>query len=143
MQVFREWEQDDATRVGWGVRAMVVSSATDGVAARRVAGLGGIVETVDEVFLGLSALIDDPVGYGLLVIECDDFGGIDAGRQAFAMLGELSKRIPVILITRDCPEQTFPADRRGPIILRAPVSAVALRVGFEYALRGRQSWRAA
>ena len=143
MQVFRGLDQDNATLVGWGVRAMVVSPVADGVAARRVAGLGGIVETVDEVFLGLGALIDDPAGYGLLVMECDAFGGIDAGRRAFAMLGELSRKIPVILITSDCPEQTFPSDRRAPIILRAPVSAVALRVGFEYAFRGRQSWRAA
>jgi hypothetical protein len=30
-----------------------------------------------------------------------------------------------------------------PVTLRAPVSAVSLRVGFEHALRDRLAWRAA
>jgi hypothetical protein len=39
--------------------------------------------------------------------------------------------------------QVFPEDRSAPILLRAPLSAVSLRVGFEHALRERRLWRAA
>jgi len=47
----------------------------------------------------------------------------------------------VILVSRDCPNQVFPAERRAPIVLRAPLSAVSLRVGFEHALRDRLALR--
>ena len=46
-------------------------------------------------------------------------------------------RVPVILVSRDCGEQRFPEDRKSPTLLRAPLSSVALRVGFEHALRDR------
>jgi hypothetical protein len=142
MQQIRSFEQGNATLVGWGIRVMLASrDGTDGPVARRLAGLGGQVECHEEVYTALSQLIDDPYGYGLLVIECDSFGGLDAVRKACGMLGEEAGRVPVILVSRDCPNQVFPAERRAPIVLRAPLSAVSLRVGFEHALRDRLALR--
>ncbi len=146
MQVFRTLEHDNAAIVGWGVRVMLLtadSNGEDGATGRRLGGLGGIVEAQSEMFAAVGAVIDDPAGYGLFVMDCDGFGGISAGHKAFTTLGELAARVPVILITKDCPEQTFPKDRSEPLLLRAPVSAVSLRVGFEHALRERMIWHTA
>ncbi|EEW26111.1 hypothetical protein [Rhodobacter ferrooxidans] len=112
-------------------------------ASKRIAGFGGTVELETEMYAALSALLEDPVNYGLFVMDCDAFGGIEAGMKAFAMLGMLRAQMPVILISKDCAVQTFPEDRSAPIQLRAPLSAVSLRVGFEHALRERRLWRAA
>lgn len=145
MQVFRPAE-NDAALVGFGVRVMLLSEdVAEGPksTARRIAGFGGIIERETELYAGLEAVIDDPAGYGLLVIECDPLGGLEAGMKAFAMLGTQKHRLPVILISKDCEEQSFPRDRHFPIVLRAPVTAVAMRVGFEHALRDRLIWRAA
>ena len=53
------------------------------------------------------------------------------------------QNLPVMLIAAGVAQQDFPEDRAEPVVLRAPVSAVALRVGFEHALRERLIWRAA
>jgi hypothetical protein len=59
------------------------------------------------------------------------------------MLGEVARRLPVILVSRECQQQQFPEDRGDAVVLRAPLSAVSLRVGFEHALRDRLLMRAA
>ena len=51
-------------------------------------------------------------------------------------------RLPVIIVGAHQGEQSFPEDIERPVRLRAPVSAVSLRVGFEHALRGRMLWAA-
>ncbi|MDT8856904.1 hypothetical protein RNZ50_18070 [Paracoccaceae bacterium Fryx2] len=145
MQFIRQMDQDSAALVGWGIRVLVLSSGEDarrGVTARRLSGLGGQVDCETEMFSALGMLIDDPAGYGLFVMECDGFGGEEAGRRAWSMLGDIVGRVPVILVTRDCQSQLFPEDRRAPIVLRAPLSAVSLRVGFEHAMRHRVMWHA-
>ncbi len=145
MQHFRPMEHDVAL-VGWGVRVLLLSAAESvggRTTANRIAGFGGLVETQTEMFAALEALIDDPQGYGLFIIDCDGMGGIEAGRKAFSMLGEQTCRLPVILISRECTEQMFPDDRTAPILLRAPVSALSMRIGFDHALRERISFRAA
>ena len=142
MQLIRSFEQDDSAPVGLGTRVMLVSlEGQHGVLTRRLAGLGGLIECQVDLFTGLSQLMDDPYGYGLFVVDCDAFGGLDAVRRACMALGDAA-RVPVILVSRECPIQIFPADRHAPVVLRAPVSAVALRVGFEHALRDRLALRA-
>ena len=113
------------------------SEALENPFRHRLASLGSAIELTADLFIGLEAAIDDPAGYGLFVIDCDSIGGIEAGRRAFGMLGETAHRLPVILISKDCQQQQFPEDRRAPILLRAPLSAISMRVGFEHALRER------
>lgn len=143
MQVFGPLDQENAALVGWGVRVLLLTDAPTGMVAARLAGLGGVVETEGELFASLAAVIDDPLGYGLYVMDCDAFGGIETGKRAAVQLVGAGMRVPVILISKECRAQSFPEDSTAPILLRAPLSAVALRVGFEHALRHRMLWRAA
>ena len=145
MQIFRQPDQD-ATLVGWGVRVLFL--AQDGCpraesAAQRFAGFGGIVEAEFEFYAAIEAVIEDPHGYGLFVMDCDVMGGLEAGRRAFSLLRGAGVTLPVILISAECVEQIFPEDSSAPILLRSPLSAVSLRVGFEHTLRDRLIWRAA
>ena len=142
MQLVRSFEQSNAAQVGFGIRALLVTNmALDNPIRHRLAGLGSLVEMTDDLFIGLEAVIEDPAGYGLLVIDCDAIGGLEAGRRAFSMMGDVSRRIPVNLISSECQSQQFPEDRSAPVQLRTPLSMVSMRVGFEHALRDRLSVR--
>ena len=146
MHVIRSLEQNNAAMVGWAVRVLLLSSEGDaGQTGRRLASLGGRVDVVDELFAALSEVIDDPAGYGLLVIDCDapKVGGLEAAQRAVQMLGEVAQRVPVILVSSECKDQRFPSDRAAPVVLRGPLSAVSLKVGFEHAMRDRLMYRAA
>lgn len=145
MQMFRPFEQD-AALVGWGVRvAMLTADLSQGrqVMTERIAGFGGQVEQFDEMYGAIGAMMDDPAGYGLMVMDCDAFGGLEAGQRAVALLRGAGITAPVILISRECGEQVFPEDAGLPILLRSPLSAVSLRVAFEHAMRDRLLWLAA
>lgn len=142
MQLFRQFDTDTAALVGWGVRVMLLSPNDDGV-TRRLAGLGGIVDSEADIFDAIETMANDPTGYGLFVMDCDAFGGLEAGRRALALMSKAVGPVPAILISRDCAMQEFPEDPRKPVMLRAPLSAVSLRVGFEHAMRERLMWQAA
>jgi hypothetical protein len=142
MQVFRSFDHQNAAVAGWGIRVLLLgNNAMEGRAVRHLASLGSSVETTDELYTALSAVIDDPVGYGLFVIDCDGIGGLEAGRKAVQVLNGSGCTVPVILVSAECGEQIFPQDRRAPTMLRAPLSSVAMRVGFEHALRDRFNTR--
>lgn len=146
MQFFRQDEAEISAIVGWGIRVMMLTSATqaqDSKVAVRVAGLGGAVEIENEAFAALDTLILDSTGYGLFVIECDAFGGLEAGRNLVSMLHKGGVSMPILLVSSDCTEQEFPSESHAPVVLRAPVSAVSLRVGFEHAMRDRLVFQAA
>ncbi len=143
MQITHSFDEADALVVGWGIRVLLLTGNPDGLAAKRLAGLGGTVETETEFYAAMSAMIDDPVGYGVFVMECDDIGGVEAGQRAQATLAAVKSRIPVILISAEYKTQVFPQGRDAAVCLRAPLSVVSLRVGFEHALRDRLMWHAA
>lgn len=127
-----------ATQVGFGVRTLLISTAgVQGPIGRKLAGLGCQIDGATELFAGLDAVFDDPSYYGLVVIDCDVAGGLQAGLRAHAMLEVTQRCLPVILVSSDCTEQTFPESRYAPTTLRAPLSAISLRVGFEHAMRER------
>lgn len=132
-----------ATPVARGVRVLVLSSDERTPLRDRLAGLGGLVEIETEIYAALAAMIDDPMGYGLFVMECDGLGGTEAGMRAAMTMAAVNSRIPMILVSADHDAQVFPQEKNEPIRLRAPLSAVSLRVGFEHALRDRLMWRAA
>lgn len=138
MNLSRKFDQESASVVGFGVRTLLISAAgSEGVVARRLAGLGSILECQEELYAGLDHVMDDPYGYGLIVIDCDGIGGLSVGTRALSLLKVTQRCIPVILISQDCTEQSFPSNRHEPVKLRMPLSAVSLRVGFEHALRER------
>lgn len=143
MQATHEFDTATALPVGWGVRVLLLTGNPANSLHRLVAGLGGLVEIETETYAAVSAMIDDPLGYGLFVIDCDDLGGPEAGKRAVAMLAAARLRVPAILISKEHSSQVFPQDRDAPVCLRAPISSVSMRVGFEHALRDRLIWRAA
>lgn len=143
MQVTHDFDTAAALPVGWGVRVLLLSAAERTPLQDRIAGLGGLVEVETEVYAALAAMIDDPMGYGLFVMECDGLGGVEAGMRAAKTLAAVKSRVPVILVSAEHTAQVFPQERSAPVCLRAPLSAVSLRVGFEHALRDRLMWRAA
>jgi hypothetical protein len=145
MQFFRQDEAEVSAIVGWGVRVLLLSPSdrvSDSKVAVRVAGLGGAVEIVNEPFAALDTLILKSTGYGLFVIECDAFGGLDAGRKLVSLLHKGGVSMPILLVSSECQTQEFPEDSHTPVVLRAPVSAVSLRVGFEHAMRDRLVFQA-
>jgi hypothetical protein len=146
MQIIRSLDHSAATVVSRGVRVLLLSGqGASSSMVQRLAALGGKVDIVDELFAAMAEVIDDPAGYGLLVIDCDSaaVGGLVAAQRAVQMLGDLVLRVPAILVSSECRTQTFPEDRAVPTVLRAPLSAVSLKVGFEHALRERLMYKAA
>ncbi|MFZ1469156.1 MAG: hypothetical protein WAT09_09270 [Paracoccaceae bacterium] len=143
MQITHNFDQGAALPVGWGVRVLFLTAQDDSPLMARISGMGGTVDLETEVYAALSAMIDDPMGYGLFVMDCDGLGGIEAGERAAATLVAVNSRVPVILVSQDQASQVFPQDKTAPVRLRAPLSAVSLRVGFEHALRDRLMWLAA
>lgn len=143
MQFTRKFDTSDALPVAWGVRVLLLSPDERTPLRGRIAGLGGMVETETEIYSALAAMIDDPMGYGLFVMECDGLGGAEAGARAAMTMAAVKSRIPMILVSSDHAAQVFPQERTAPVCLRAPLSTVSLRVGFEHALRDRLMWRAA
>ena len=143
MKHLRAVKNETATLVGRGVRVMMLGNGSDVLAQDRLVGLGAQVDTETELYTALAAMIDDPHGYALFVMDVDAFGGTEAGLRAFSMLRAAEVRIPVILVGADFGRQVFPEERSAPIMLKVPLSMVSLRVGFEHALHDRVIWRAA
>lgn len=126
--------------VGRRVQVLLVSSqGAAGATGRWLAALGARVDAVDEIFSALSELIDDPIGYRLLVVDCDAHKsqGLEGALNAVRKLGEVAERVSVILISSESRASHFPANRAEPIILRAPLSATLLKEGFDHVLRLR------
>ena len=142
MHSITSFERDDAAQLGRSVRVLLLSSEGEqGPIARRLASLGCRVDLVAAV----SNVTCHPAGYALFVLDCasDGVGGLEAATRVVMMLDEAMSRLPVILISQECAEQRFPADRMQPTVLRAPLSAVSIKVGFEHALRDRLVGQAA
>ena len=110
MQVFRQIDTEGAALVGWGLHVMLLAPETENGRCRteiRLAGLGGIVWREADVFNALDAVINAHHNFGLFVVECDPFGGMDVGRQIVAMLRKGGPDLPAILVSRNCDEQIF------------------------------------
>ena len=143
MQHLRAVRNDTVSQAAFGLRVLMLNDGSDDAARDRLVGLGGRVDTETELYTALAAMIDDPLGYGLFVMDTDAFGGLEGGLRAFQVLRAADVRVPVILVGSDCSKQVFPDERSAPILLQAPLSMVSLRVGFEHALHDRVIWRAA
>ena len=139
MQILRVIESDAATPVGLFVRTMVLTAGASDAAIQRIAGLGCQIEREDELFSALDKLLCDPAGYRLFIMDADSFGGLATGQRAFRLLGEVAQKVPMIMYSSECRDQVFSQGRESPTILRSPLTAVSLRVGFEHALRARIS----
>lgn len=146
MQFSYQHQTEVSGHIGWGVRVLLL--AAEGTAAHdrivmAITGLGGVIDTETDGFAALETLSTDRTGFGLFVIDCDPFGGLEIGHKLVSLMHMGGVSMPVILVSTACPAPEFPADINAPIVLRAPLSAVAMRVGFEHATRGRLVFHAA
>ena len=138
MQIIRQIAPEDVAQVGWNLQAVVVAPGEGAsLAADRLAGLGLRVLRMGDIYSALSAIMDDPSICNMLVVECDQVGGLDDMRRTVRLMGETMALVPVILISSECQTQSFSQIRTEPTVLRAPLSAVSLRVGFEHVMRDR------
>lgn len=138
MNLFNSFDRDEATVVGFGIGALLISdNGQETVLCQRLAGLGCRVEMCEDIYSALDRVVDGGEVFDLIVVDCDTAGGIALGQRANALLRASGRCVPMILISRDCTQQSFPTSRHEPTVLRAPHSAVALRVGFEHAMQER------
>lgn len=145
MQVLRLANME-AAGIARGLRVLLLAAPEDGAGdslERRIAAQGAQVERLGELFYALEAVIEDPADFGLFVMMCDGFGGLAMARRRIAMLGEVTRRVPVILISQDCVEQVFPEGRGLPVEMPPPSSSSDLRLAIQHALRERTLFRAA
>lgn len=138
MTLFNAVDPFSATVVGFGVRTLLISTEpTHGPVSRRLSGMGCHIEICDELYFALDRVLDGPQDFELIVIDCDSIGGLAQGRRGHVLLKATGRFTPVILVSSECAEQTFPCNRHEATELRAPLSAVSLRVGFEHAMQER------
>ncbi|MDO8885051.1 hypothetical protein [Pseudotabrizicola sp.] len=135
MQMIPRLQDDSTQKSSWAVVALVISDgAGSSLLCRRLAGLGAQVDMQPEFGDAVARLLAGTHPAGLLVIDCDHAGGHGVGQSVFERLTCANVWLPVILMSSDCVEQTFPVGHEAPFQLRSPVSAVALRIAFDLAL---------
>jgi hypothetical protein len=138
MNLSNSFDRMEATVVGFGVNTLLVSAAKDQTPlAHKLQALGCRLESCDEIYFALDRILDGPQDFELIVIDCDSLGGLAHSRRLHALLRAAGRCIPVILVSRECDAQHFPFNRFDPTELRAPLSAISLRVGFEHAMQER------
>lgn len=143
MQYVRRIEPEKSGLVGFGIRTILITASADSHdLATRIAGLGTTVEVETDYFRAIEQIIEDHSAYNLCMVDCDSFGGLDAGRRFVQFLGAAVTYMPMILLSRQVGTQYFSEHHNEPTLLRLPLSPVAARVGFEHSLRERFVLRA-
>jgi hypothetical protein len=120
-----------------GVRVMLLTGRPDGESAQRLVGYGGLVDISSTLPTALAAILDDPLGYDLFVMDCDAFGGITGAEQAISTLIAAAARMRVMLISREFDVPTYPLGRRTAVCLPDTVGNEGFRLGFDHVLRDR------
>jgi hypothetical protein len=120
-----------------GVRVMLLTERTDSRTARRLAQYGSVVEVTEDLQEAVAAILEDPMGYDLFVMDCDGFGGIAGAEQAIAALIAGDARMRVMLVSREFDVPAYPLGRRTAVCLPEDVSETSFRIGFDHVLRDR------
>ena len=137
MQTFVEAGRVAATIPASGTRVMLLTDRPEGETAQRLSGFGSLVEVRRQIAAAVQAVLDDPLGFDLFVMDCDGFGGIDGGEAAIAALIAQDARMRVMLVSCDFDVPAFPLGRRSAVCLPAESSDDSFRRGFVHVLRDR------
>ena len=86
MQTFIQTGRQRVSLHTLGVRVMLLTDDPDSRTGKRLADYGSVVDVVVELEDAVAAILDDPFGYDLFVMECDGFGGISGAEQAVSSL---------------------------------------------------------
>ncbi len=120
-----------------GVRVMLLTDQPQGESAQRLARYGSLVQAEGELFTALSAVLEDPMGFDLFVMECDAFGGIAGAEKAISTLIAAEARMRFMLVCRDFDVPAYPLGRRTAVCLPNPATEASFRRGFDHVLRDR------
>jgi len=137
VQIVARTDRRPVARQSLGVRVMLLTDRPHGQSAQRLASYGGLVDVEIEVYAALSAMLDDPMGYDLFVMDCDGVGGVLAAEKAIATLIAADARMRVILVSQEFDSPAYPMGRRSVVCLPDPVSEAGFLQGFEHVLRDR------
>ena len=141
MEIVRSLDHENASPVGWAARAILVGAEGSDLTERRLAGVGVQVERTSDIYTAMSTVMDDPGLENKLPLGAQRRGGVAEVRRTVKLMGETMLRVPVILVSAECGTQVFALERHEPTVLRAPLSAVSMRVGFEHVMRDRMQPR--
>jgi hypothetical protein len=137
VQTFIQTDRQQVQPHTLGVRVMLLTDFAKGRTARRLAAYGSVVDTADDLEDAVAAILDDPFGYDLFVMDCDGFGGVAGAEQAIAALIAGDAKMRVMLISREFDVPAYPLGRRTAVCLPEDVSDASFRIGFDHVLRDR------
>lgn len=137
MQTFIQTNRQHVTTHTLGVRVMLLTDQVDSRTGQRLADYGSLVDVSDALDEAIAAILDDPMGYDLFVMECDAFGGISGAEQAISSLIAGDARMRVMLVSREFDVPAYPLGRRSAVCLPDVVSDASFRIGFDHVLRDR------
>jgi hypothetical protein len=120
-----------------GVRVMLLTDRVDGRTARRLAQYGSLVDVLEDLDEAVAAILEDPLGYDLFVMECDGFGGIAGAEQAISALIAGDAKMRIMLVSSEFDVPAYPLGRRTAVCLPEDVSDASFRIGFDHVLRDR------
>lgn len=110
-------------------------SGTD--TAERLQSLGAELQVSDQLYDAIALIFDDPRTTQMLVVDCDDFGGLAAVRRVIGFLMHAEICVPTLLVSSEPEDMPAPTDRRAPVVLRGPVSSRMLSLAVDRLLNGR------
>lgn len=137
MQTFIQTNRQPVQPHTLGVRVMLLTDRAEGLTARRLAQFGSVIDAVDDLEDAVTAILEDPMGYDLFVMDCDEFGGIAGAEQAISTLIAGDARMRVMLVSREFDVPAYPLGRRTAVCLPEDVSDASFRIGFDHVLRDR------
>lgn len=137
MQTFIQTNRQQVQPHTLGVRVMLLTDHAHGQTARRLAQFGSAIDISEDLDEAVSAILDDPFGYDLFVMECDAYGGIAGAEEAIAALIAGDAKMRVMLVSREFDVPAYPLGRRTAVCLPEDVSDASFRIGFDHVLRDR------
>ena len=137
MQTFIQTNRQRVAPHTLGVRVMLLSEHADGSTGQRLSSFGSLVDVVDELEEAVAAIIEDPLGYDLFVMDCDGFGGVDGAEYAISTLIARGAKIRLMLISSEFDVPVFPLGVRTAVCLPQDVEDESFRIGFDHVLRDR------
>lgn len=118
---------------------LLLTAAEQGATARRLADFGGLVDMAASPATATYAILRDAIGYDLFVMDCDGFGGVEAGEAMVAALIAADARMRIILVSREFDMPALPMGLRSVVCLPATCADASFRRGYDHALRDRVS----
>lgn len=137
MQTFIQTSRQPVHPHSHGVRVMLLTEHAEGRTVQRLADYGSVVDVSDALDEAVAAILDDPFGYDLFVMDCDGFGGIFGAEQAISALIAGDAKMRVMLVSREFDVPAYPLGRRTAVCLPEDVSDASFRIGFDHVLRDR------